>query len=93
KSQSFRKGGTNDVQDEDVRTSPELIVPGVISLRAGPELLCSEAIVVSASKSTCMVSTIRLKLIRSLAMSKAYNGSICVKHAVAIASAHRNNEA
>nr|GEV92040.1 reverse transcriptase domain-containing protein [Tanacetum cinerariifolium] len=33
---------------------------GIISLSAGPELLCSEAIAVSSSKSTWMVSTIRL---------------------------------
>nr|GFD52159.1 hypothetical protein [Tanacetum cinerariifolium] len=49
-----------DVEGEDVRTSPELIVPGVISLSAGPELHCSEAIAVSSSKSTCIVSTILL---------------------------------
>nr|GFD46897.1 hypothetical protein [Tanacetum cinerariifolium] len=52
---------TKDVEDEDGRTSPELIVPGVISLRAGLELLCSEAIAVSSSKSTCIVSTILLE--------------------------------
>nr|GFB49950.1 hypothetical protein [Tanacetum cinerariifolium] len=34
--------------------------PGVISLSAVPEMLCSEAIAVSSSKSTCMVLTIRL---------------------------------
>nr|GFA56487.1 hypothetical protein [Tanacetum cinerariifolium] len=60
KSQSFLEGGTYGVEEEGFCTSPELIVAGVISLSAGPELLCSETMTVSSSKSTWMVSTIRL---------------------------------
>nr|GFC52003.1 hypothetical protein [Tanacetum cinerariifolium] len=48
------------VEEEDFGTSPELIVAGVISLSAGPELRCSKAIAVSSSKSTWIVSTMRL---------------------------------
>nr|GFD14207.1 hypothetical protein [Tanacetum cinerariifolium] len=60
KSQSFLEGGTQGVEEEDFCTSPELIVAGVFSLSAGPELLCLEAIAVSSSKSTWIVSTILL---------------------------------
>nr|GFA02492.1 integrase, catalytic region, zinc finger, CCHC-type, peptidase aspartic, catalytic [Tanacetum cinerariifolium] len=45
------------VYQMDVKTA---FLNGVISLSAGPKLLCSEAIAVSSSKSTWMVSTIRL---------------------------------
>nr|GEU74715.1 hypothetical protein [Tanacetum cinerariifolium] len=57
---SFLDGGTYGVEEKGFGTSPELIVAGVISSRAGPELHFSEAIVVSSSKSTWIVSTIRL---------------------------------
>ncbi|GJV68202.1 hypothetical protein Tco_1483711 [Tanacetum coccineum] len=46
------EGGTNGVEEGGFGTSPELIVTGVISRSAGPELLCLEATAVSSSKST-----------------------------------------
>ncbi|GJU10338.1 hypothetical protein Tco_1132734 [Tanacetum coccineum] len=52
KSQSVLEGGINGVEGGGFDTSLELIVAGVISRNADPELLCSEAITVSSSKST-----------------------------------------
>nr|GFD12686.1 hypothetical protein [Tanacetum cinerariifolium] len=67
---SFLEGGTYGVEEEGFCMSPELIVAGVILLSAGPELLCSEAIAISSSKSTWMVSTIRL--VRQLLIRKSF---------------------
>nr|GEY09235.1 reverse transcriptase domain-containing protein [Tanacetum cinerariifolium] len=48
------------IEEGGCGTSLELSVSRFISLSVGPELLCSEAIAVSSSKSTCIVSVIHL---------------------------------
>nr|GEZ32399.1 hypothetical protein [Tanacetum cinerariifolium] len=53
-SQLVLEDGTNGIEEGGFGMSPELIVAGVISRSAGPDLLCSEALAVSSSKLTTM---------------------------------------